>query len=146
MRLDHLVQIYDLRYDRAHIENVQKATSQTKDFGLISEHGLFGSEEWWKAVADGTIPTYTIEGVISRVFMSGHNDYEEFEVDDGTKKTCWTRQTSEIPGSSLSRSQMADLYKEGKSVRITYVKQKFKKAIPGLGKESECVLGIWVTP
>ncbi|MDP2905897.1 MAG: hypothetical protein Q8O22_06340 [Candidatus Omnitrophota bacterium] len=144
MEKNNLIQIYDLRYDQDYISDIQKATLNTKKFGLVPEYGLFGSKEWWQAVNGGVIKTHAIEGTISRVFKSGHNDYEEFEIETGLEKSSWARQTSEIPGSSLTRSQMADLYKEGKFIYITYVKQKFRETIPGLGKESECMLEIWV--
>jgi len=76
-----LRKIYDLREDTDHVIQVQKATLTTKEFGLVPEHGPFGSPEWWSAVADGRIPVHTLEGRISRVFLSGHNDWEEFEVE-----------------------------------------------------------------
>ena len=138
-----MIQIYDLRRDVEYIQLVQKATVETKDFGLIPEHGLFGSAEWWEAVKRGRIPVRTITGKVSRVYLSGHNDYEEFEIDDGHAKTSWTRTTSETDNVSLTRVEKASLYQVGAPVRLTYVMQKPKKQI-GLGPEHKCVVGIWL--
>jgi hypothetical protein len=138
-----LQKIYDLREDAEHIAQVQKATVTTKEFGLIPEHGLFGSPEWWAAVHDGRIPVHTVEGRISRVFMSGHNDWEEFEIDSGKDRTSWTRVTSGGIGGSPDRIAKAGLYEVGRAVRLTYVQQQFRQSIPGL-PFSKSVLEIWV--
>jgi len=116
------------------------------DFGLIRDPHLYGSPAWWADVESGRIPIRVVSGTISRVFMSGHNDWPEFEIDTGRKKSCWNRATSDIPGSTRSRSQLADLYRAGASVELSYVEQRFKKPIPGLGETSKCVLEIWITP
>jgi hypothetical protein len=76
--------------------------------------------------------------------MSGHNDYEEFEIDDGENKTSWTRVTSETEGSDISRREKALLYKEGHAVILRYVEQRFKKPIKGFSDTSRCVLEIEV--
>jgi len=109
--------IYDLRDDKQHIVHVQQATLHSDDFGLVPEHGLFGSEEWWSAIKQGHIPTHVLEGTISDVFWSGHNDFPEFEMTSGSEKSRWERMGDE------------NRYVEGSPVRITYVKQKFKKPI-----------------
>ena len=142
--MSRLTQIYSLREDRDHINAVQRATLETTDLGLVPDPWLFGSLDWWEGVGSGDIPIQTVVGQISHVFMSGHNDYPEFEIDDGASKTHWTRQTSEVPGSALSRRQMADLYREGARVRLSYVLQRFKKPLAGLGPHSKCVIEIWV--
>jgi len=48
-------QIYSLRDDKPHIKDVQNATLNTDKYGIVSEHDLFGSDEWWseeKGVGD----------------------------------------------------------------------------------------------
>jgi len=121
------VKVYDLREDAAYVAAIQHATLFTRDFGLKPIHGLFGSDEWWRAIEHGELPKQVLEGEISRVFMSGHNGYPEFTVSAGGKKTDWTRQGEER------------YYKVGKWARITYVIEEFKK--PGLGT-TEVVLSI----
>ena len=134
---DEWVRIYDLRHDGDHVAAVQKATLSTTDFGLVPEHGLFGSDEWWQAVDSGEIPTHVSEGRISRVFMSGHNDYPEFTVGGRS----WTRQTSETTGGTLSRRAKAELFRVGSYARVLYVMQKSKR--PDWGTH-ECAIEIAV--
>ena len=128
----NLTKLYDLRDDRKKICLVQKATLETKDYGLVPEHGLFGSPEWWRAIGEGTIPVITIDGIISDVFMSGHNDWPEFEIDDGGEKTRWTREGND------------EMYRVGSRVRLKYVLQKPKKQWLRDMKYNEEVLEIWV--
>lgn len=133
---ENLIKVYDLKKAKDRIEAVQKATLETDDYGLVPEHGLFGSHEWWKAIDKGVIPIHTIEGIISRVYMSGHNDYPEFEIDDRVEKTSWARE-------AIERNHY-DMYQVGKRVRLSYVIQKFKKnwGLPF----SKNVLEIWIEP
>jgi hypothetical protein len=138
-----LRKIYDLREDTDHVIQVQKATLTTKEFGLVPEHGLFGSPEWWSAVADGRIPVHTLEGRISRVFLSGHNDWEEFEVESNGEHSSWNRVTSGGRGGSVERFEKAALYEVGRPVRLKYVRQRFRQEIQGLSF-SKCVLEIWI--
>jgi hypothetical protein len=110
---------------------VQKATLTTADFGLEPEVALFGSDEWWKAIADGRIPRLEIRGVIANVYMTGHGDWPEFEIDTDGRKTRWTRFGDQ------------SLYRAGREVRVEYVMQRTKKV--WLGKhEQENVLRIFV--
>ncbi len=64
--------------------------------------------------------------------MSGHNDWPEFEIDDGAKKTRWTREGSN------------EMYRVGRRVRLKYVLQKPKKEWLREMKHNEEVLEIWV--
>ena len=86
---------------------------------------------------------HTIEGRISQVFLSGHNDYEEFAIDGPGDRTYWTRVTSGEAGGSAERIAKAALYEVGRAVTLKYVVQQFRKQIPGL-PFSKCVLEIWV--
>jgi hypothetical protein len=128
---DEFVKIYDLKQDHRKINLVQKATLETKDYGLVPEPALFGSPDWWRAVEENLIPVHTIEGIISRVYMSGHNDYPEFEIDDGQKKTQWTREGKD------------EAYVVGRRVKLKYVFQKPKRAFGGKYPHEE-VLEIWI--
>ena len=69
-----------------------------------------------------------MEGVLSRVYMSGHNDFAEFEVNDGVTKRSWARRGKD--------SQ----YVEGAPAVVEYVhtKSRFDQAI------RETVVRIWV--
>jgi hypothetical protein len=126
-----MLEVYNLANDPERIQKIQHATLHTEDYGLVPEHGLFGSPEWWTAVGNGTIPTIHIEGIISRIYMGSMNDWPEFELDAGDHKTTWTRE-------GLPR----EAYAAGRKASLDYVVQKFKKAVTHLGAESKVVLRI----
>ncbi len=123
--------VYDLAEDAETIALVQRATTKTEQFGLVPEIALFGSEKWWQAIEDGRIPMHDVTGVISRVFMTGHGDWPEFELDSGGEKTAWTRFGDPA------------LYVEGKHARVRYVLQK-PRMRPVSRAEHKIVLRIWV--
>jgi hypothetical protein len=127
---DSWLTVYDLAQDQETIALVQRASLQTQGFGFVPEVALFGSKEWWAAVADGRIPRHTIEGVISRLYMSGHGDWPEFEIQSGERTTRWTR----------FGDQKA--YAVGRKVRLEYVLQRPKK--PWRTEQVEQVLRICI--
>lgn len=106
---------YDLAKDDEKTSIVQKATLTTTDFGVVPEVALFGSPEWWAAIRDGRIPCYEVCGTISRLYMTGHRDWPEFEVDCNGSKTSWTRWGN------------PSAYAEGRTARIEYVFQKLRR-------------------
>ena len=138
-----LTKVYDLREDRDHVAAVQRATLTTRRFGLVPEYGLFGSRKWWRAIADGRLPVHTVDGVIARVFMSGHNDYPEIEVDDGFERTRWTRLTSGGELGGTEQNGKAALYQVGRRVQIHYVIQRPRQPTTGM-PVSRSVIGIWI--
>ncbi|MDQ5826475.1 MAG: hypothetical protein M3441_19970 [Chloroflexota bacterium] len=133
--------VYDLLEDSEAIEEIRSGTLEATDFVLSSEHGRFGSSEWWQALEQGDVPVYALEGIISAVFMSGDNDYPEFEIDDGQHKSHWSRVGDDSE------------YVIGRTVLIEYVVEKLKPfwesaeyaeyAELGLDK-AEIVLAIWM--
>lgn len=125
------VKIYDLKEDLETIQLVQRATLNTKEFGLEPDVALYGSDEWWRAVSDGRIATHSVSGTISRVYMSGHGDWPEFEVDSGGEKTRWTRVGDQ------------SLYEPGSRVKVEYVLQKRRTRVLGELEQKE-VLRIFV--
>ena len=127
-----MITIYNLKMDKRWIELVQNASLHRDDCGLTTEPTLFGTPEWWSFVGTEKLPVHTIEGVITRVFISGHNDFPEFEVDDGTEKTHWERRGED------------SAFTVGRRIRIRYVEMAFKRPVRGLGKRSKDVLTIEV--
>lgn len=125
------IKAYDLADDLETVALIQRATTQTEDFGLVPEVALFGSLEWWNAVDDGRIPLQEVTGMITRLFTSGHRDWPEFELDSRGSKTRWTRVGDQ------------SAYKEGKQVRIEFVLQKARKHWVG-SQEQKQVLRIFV--
>jgi hypothetical protein len=115
--------VYDLEEDEETIALVQKATLETKEFGLQSEVALYGSKPWWKAIEEGRIQKHEVRGKIGRLLISGHGDWPEFELDSAGERSRWTRFGDQ------------SMYKEGKAMRLEYVDQK--RRTPAFGKESQ---------
>src|SRR5262249_8360266 len=130
-----LQKIYDLRDDVAHVARVQKASLDSLEFGFAPEHGLFASEAWWKAVADGRIPTHSVTGRITRVYMGSMGDWPEFEMqsDDGAKRQ-WSRFGS-VPDAD-------EAYMTGCLVRVDYVRQRLKST--ELSEHIDVPIAVWV--
>lgn len=119
------VTAYSLADDRETVALVQRATLNTKDFGLDPEVALYGSADWWKAINDGRIPKYAVQGVISRMYATGHGDWPEFELKSGSGTTRWTRLGE------------PSLYQEGRQARVEYVLQKRRRRILGQLEQKE---------
>ena len=120
-------EIYNLKDDKAYIKMVQDASlDKSSTSGLKIENGLlYGTKDWFNAIERGQIITQTISGTISKVYMSGHNDYPEFEIDSNGNKTSWTRKGID------------NAYVVGRHVELIYVIQKFKR-----GATTQCVIKI----
>jgi hypothetical protein len=130
-----LRKIYDLRDDVAYIAGVQKATMETLKFGLVPEHGLFGTAAWWGAIRDGKIPIHSVEGRITRVFMGSMNDWPEFEMETEDKHLMtWTRYGT-VPDAGKS-------YLVGNYIRLQYVDQNPKTR--ELFESVRIPLSVWV--
>jgi hypothetical protein len=107
--------VYDLADDQETVSVIQRASLKTADFGFIPEIALFGSKEWWEAIKDGRIPRHEVKGVISRLYMSGHGDWPEFEIQSGRAYSQWTRLGDQ------------GAYEIGKKIRLEFVLQLPKK-------------------
>jgi hypothetical protein len=137
VRPETMKPVYRLKDNATHVANVQKATLTTTEYGIEQTHGLFGSDEWWEHIVDGTLPVHTIRGTITRVFMSGHNDWPEFELSDNSGQLSrWTRETN--------RLEDAVFYEPGRAVEIDVVRQHHKRAAWTKETETNVVLEIRV--
>jgi hypothetical protein len=120
--------IYDLRQDEQQIAAVQKATLSTEEYGLEPTHGLFGSEEWWKQIADGRLPIETLKGTISRVYMGSMGDWPVFEIAllDSTTES-FTRYQTPADGSQDY------FYVVGRDIELDTVWQEARRNAPDWG-------------
>ncbi len=125
-------EIYNLKDDFMRIRMVQEASLDKKSYaGYKTENSLlFGTRDWFNAIEQGIIPKHIVKGVISRVYMSGHNDYPEFEIESSDSKTTWTREGID------------EAYKTGKNIELIYVEQKYKRPTDMTGAISKCVIEI----
>ncbi len=81
--------------------------------------GMFGTSEWINNLRNDNL-IETIEGKISSLYFSGHNDFAEFEIDNGVSKYNFERLGNE------------ELYKIGLDFRIECVKAKYILPTSGL--------------
>ncbi len=127
------VEVYDLARDREYLERLQLATIKSNEFALVSEHGLPGSEQWWTAVHEGSIPTQGVEGTINDIRVVG--DWPEFEVDANGELTTWC-----LEGDIKS-------YRVGIGVRVEYLVQRCQRSSEPHGEDSvKVVLRIMLEP
>ncbi len=122
-----LKEIYNLQDDISIIKHYQ-AASLSKDWriGLRIEKGiLFGSDEWFSAIKSGIIKHFSVKGVISKVYMTSHNDFAQFDIENDEGITTWIREADIF------------LYKVGSNVELKYVEQKRKNGIV-----TKCVIQI----
>lgn len=131
--------IYDLLEDEQLIVAVQKATLETDEYGIEPTHGLFGSEEWWKQIAEGRLSVETLKGTITRVYMGSMGDWPEFEITlvDGSTEA-FTRHQTPADGTQDR------FYVVGRDVEIDTVWQDARRNAPdwGLPRRSRTVLSI----
>ncbi len=122
-------EIYNLKDNKTYIKSVQETSlDKSSSYGLkIDNELLFGSNDWFNAIEHGQIVTQTISGTISKVFMSGHNDYPEFEIDSNGTKTRWTR------------DGQGEEYIVGRQIELVCAIQKTKR-----GVLTQCVIKISV--
>jgi hypothetical protein len=87
------VTVYDIRTNPPYVHLVQQATLNRPGYGLDPEPGLFGSEEWWRAVEAGRLPSAEAEGVVADVRWESMGDWPgwTFRALDGTESR-WTRE------------------------------------------------------
>ena len=127
------LKIYDLWNDKPRIEATQHASLQVPNAGLVSEHGLFASEEWWQAISQGRIPRYVVEGYISPIQATGPSDVPQFHLVSpwGTTRWVW----------------LGDMryFVPGAAARIVYVPQKLNNPVEGTAV-TNVVLEFFVAP
>lgn len=130
--MTELISAYKFQEDKEAIKRLQEVSSDPKsDYGLKTENGLLiGSKEWFQATEDGRLSKETIRGTISKVYMSGHNDWPEFEMENESGKSTWTREGND------------QLYLVGKLIEIDYVIQKYKRPLDMLGPTTKQVVEI----
>jgi hypothetical protein len=123
---------YKFKDDKEAIKRLQEASSDPKsNYGLKVENGLLvGTKEWFLATEDGRLLKETLTGRISKVYMSGHNDWPECEIESKEGLSTWTREGNDR------------LYQVGKLIEIDFVIQKYKRQWDMLGPTTKQVLEI----
>ncbi|WP_369589024.1 hypothetical protein [Kingella oralis] len=61
-----------IRYNEYKIDLIHKLSlDESKTMGIKYNHGLFASDEWWRNIDNGTIPTIVTSGEIIEIFEAG---------------------------------------------------------------------------
>lgn len=130
--------LYALWDDTLGIKRIQDATLKTEDYGVLPEHGLFGSAEWWSAIEKGALPVYTIQGIICDLTMESMNDWPVFKIltDDGYVTKSITREHLPL--------RADDEYQIGRRVIWQYVHVRPKKRWAAVSAQQRRTVSIWV--
>lgn len=131
--------VYCLRDDSVSIESMQCGSQSKGPIGLRVTHGLVGSDLWWKAQADGTLPVARLEGVISGFWPGQWGDGPaefEFRLESGavSKWLC-----------GVEPKQAARMFHIGRLAVVTYVEQELKTAFAD-NKSTKVVITISLGP
>ena len=114
-----MIVVYSLKADQRHIDQVQRATRTTENFGIEPIDGMFGSDEWWSNIESGRLPMHTLRGTINDVYMGSMGDWPEFKmVSESGEESRWTRE--------MNSAEQDRLYRVGASIEIDYVWQRHR--------------------
>lgn len=122
--------VYSLReklnIDPGYVAAVQARTLDNRNLpgGLKGVYGPFGSEQWWRSIADGTAPVTRLQGTITSIHFEGmHNEGRGFEMRTGD-------------GASYKYSCVANhkgnrkRYVVGKRIEVLYVTEPLRNPVP----------------
>ncbi len=114
----------ELAGDPAQVKAVQTLTKdQSRPFmGLRGKYGLFGSDEWWRNIQNGVLPTRHISGTIKRLFHSG----QEQESEINTFELLLGEGLLHIESIYTNDKANRNLFKVGSRVEILYVLDELK--------------------
>jgi len=130
--------VYQLKEDQRLIQQVQRATRTTENFGIEPTHGIFGSDEWWQNIESGRLALHTLKGKITKVYMSGmgpKGDWPEFKmVSDTGEESSWTRM--------MHLAEQDQLYRVGAPIEIDFVWQQHRPKSFDHGAEVRQVLEV----
>lgn len=115
------------------IELAQQLTlnNSKPNHGLMGKYGLFGSQDWWQNIENGTIPKEFIAGRISYVYCSGQDSGPvnaiEVVTSDGNIENL---------GIYLNDKRDREIFKEGCWVEIVYAMELMKRQPVLWGKKN----------
>lgn len=131
--------VYQLKQDKRRIDQVQRATRTTENFGIEPTHGMFGTDEWWQNIESGRLPIQTLKGRITKVYMGGMGDWPEFKMVNNTgEESSWTRM--------MHSAEQDDLYRVGAPIEIDFVWKQHRPKSFDHGAKTEQVIEIRIGP
>jgi len=124
--------IYELRSHEEEVRQMQEVSA--KGHGFSTTPHLFGTEEWWAAIASGSIERRTIEGTITEAKPERLPDRQEFRM--------LTQDGAELIG---VRHGDPTRYVEGLRIRFEYVTlQRSPDTPPEFGTTADVVIAVWI--
>lgn len=75
--------IFDIRNDKK-TKFIQDRI-KNGELSYRTKWGLYGTDEWFNNLQKDNL-IVTIQGTISKLINTGHNDFPEFEIESGTEK------------------------------------------------------------
>jgi hypothetical protein len=112
--------------DPQYVAAVQARTLDSRSLpgGLKGVYGLFGSDQWWKNIANGIMPVTRLSGKIIGVASEGmHNEGQGFEMkmSDGSsyKYSCVANRKSD-----------RKMYAVGKRIEVIFATEPLKNPVP----------------
>ncbi len=133
-----MIIVYQLKADQRRIDQVQRATRTTENFGIEPTHGMFGSDDWWQNIASGRLALHTLKGKITKVYVSGmgpRGDWPEFKmVSETGEESSWTRMMHLV--------EQDQLYREGAPIEIDFVWQRHRPNSFDYGAQTQQVVEI----
>lgn len=114
-----MIVVYNLKADQPFIDQVQRATRLTKNFGIEPTDGMFGSDEWWERIESGSLPVQTLKGTIKEVYMGSTGYCPEFKmVSEAGEESRWSRM--------VHSAEQDRFYRVGARIEIDYVLQRLR--------------------
>lgn len=109
--------IFDALYDKTRTPIIQSKIRSGKS-KFRTNWGLYGTEDWLNNLKKDGLIIY-LNGKITNLIMTGHNDFPEFEMetDEGTFQ--------------FERLGDESEYQIGKSIRVNAIKRKYIMPISG---------------
>ena len=114
----------ELRTDPERIVRTQALTlnpSRPK-MGLKGSHGLFGSNEWWQSIEDGSMPLLYLSGVVREIYQAGQdglgkNNTIDIVLENGSVETV---------GIYVNNESDTDLFCVDRRVEVVYALDELK--------------------
>ncbi|MEB5477518.1 hypothetical protein [Acinetobacter pollinis] len=101
---------------------VQKMTLNDKKpfLGMKGKYGLYGSNEWWGNMNNKTIPQKMIQGIITKVYTTGWEEFKKNTID------IMLNDKSIIVEGMYCNNNDINMYKVGKKIEIYYFSEEQK--------------------
>lgn len=125
-----LKRVYDLSEElRKNVALVSAAQALTLNpnephFGLKGKHGLYGSEEWWENIRNGTLKIRKISGIIEQTVYAG----QDARWGDSVNSFYLKLDDASVVRESIYANQKQDrkLFVPGARVSIAYLLDELK--------------------